>query len=97
MRVYEYLPRMLHAKTLVVDDGDDGFAAVGTANFDNRSFRLNFEVSAVVHGPELAAELADVFAADLADAREVRLDDPARAGYVRRLAESMARLMSPLL
>lgn len=97
VRVYEYLPRMLHAKTLVVDDGYAGVAAVGTANFDNRSFRLNFEVSAVVHGPELAAQLAHVFTADLADAREVKLDDPARAGFVRRLVESTARLMSPLL
>jgi cardiolipin synthase len=93
VRVYEYLPRMLHAKTLVVDEG---FAAVGTANFDNRSFRLNFEVGAVVHGPALAAELAEVFAADLEHAREVKLGD-SRSGFVRRMGESIARLMSPLL
>jgi cardiolipin synthase len=76
---------------------DDGFAAVGTANFDNRSFRLNFEVSAVVHGPELAAELAQVFAADLEHAREVEQGDAARASLFRRLSEATARLMSPLL
>jgi cardiolipin synthase len=35
---------MLHAKTLVVD----GTAVVGTANLDNRSFRLNFEVAAAI-------------------------------------------------
>jgi cardiolipin synthase A/B len=94
VRVYEYLPRMLHAKTLVVDDG---FAAVGTANFDNRSFRLNFEVSAVVHGPELAAELGQLFATDLEEAREVRLGDARRSGFGRRLGEAAARLLSPLL
>jgi cardiolipin synthase len=94
VRIFEYLPRMLHAKTLVVDDG---FAAVGTANFDNRSFRLNFEVSAVVHGPELAAELAQLFATDLEDTREVKLGNAARSRFGKRLGESMARLMSPLL
>lgn len=94
VRVYEYLPRMLHAKTLVVDDE---LAAVGTANFDNRSFRLNFEVAAVVHGPELAAELAQVFAADLEQAREVKLGDAARSRFGRRVSEAVARLMSPLL
>jgi cardiolipin synthase len=94
VRVYEYLPRMLHAKTLVVDAA---FAAVGTANFDNRSFRLNFEVSAVVHGPELATELAALFDTDLESAREVKLGDPLRAGFVRRMGEATARLLSPLL
>jgi len=94
VRVYEYLPRMLHAKTLVVDEE---FAAVGTANFDNRSFRLNFEVSAVVHGPEIAAELAQVFTTDLDASREVKLGDPRRSRFVQRLGEAIARLMSPLL
>ncbi len=70
---------------------------VGTANFDNRSFRLNFEVGAVVHGPALAAELAQLFAADLEHAREVKLGDAARSDFVRRMGESTARLMSPLL
>ena len=41
--VWEYTPRMIHAKTIVIDDE---LSIVGTANFDNRSFRLNFEVVA---------------------------------------------------
>jgi cardiolipin synthase len=43
IKVYEYGPPMLHAKTIVIDDS---VAIVGTANLDNRSFRLNFEVAA---------------------------------------------------
>jgi len=42
VRVYEYLPRFIHAKTFVVDDD---LAIVGSANMDNRSFLLNFEVT----------------------------------------------------
>ena len=41
VKIWEYKARMLHSKTLVVDDN---CAMIGTANFDNRSFRLNFEV-----------------------------------------------------
>lgn len=94
VRVYEYLPRMLHAKTLVVDGM---FAAVGTANLDNRSFRLNFEVTAVVHGAPIAAELTTLFEADLEHCREVRLSERKRVRFPMRLQEALARLLSPLL
>jgi cardiolipin synthase len=46
VRIYLYGPRMLHAKALLVDDG---FAVIGSANFDSRSFRLNFELSVLFH------------------------------------------------
>ena len=46
IKVFEYGPPMLHAKTMVVDDT---VAIVGTANLDNRSFRLNFEVAAAFY------------------------------------------------
>ena len=46
VRFHEYGPPMLHAKTLVVDDE---ISLVGTANMDNRSFRLNFEIAAVFY------------------------------------------------
>ncbi len=46
VRVFEYGPPMLHAKTMVIDDT---VAVVGTANLDNRSFRLNFEVAAAFY------------------------------------------------
>lgn len=92
VKVWEYHARMLHSKTLVVDDD---CAIVGTANFDNRSFRLNFEVSAVVYGPALAQPLADQFRIDLGSASQVRVGR--RRPFVSRLSEALARLLSPLL
>lgn len=92
VKVYEYLPRMLHAKTLVIDDD---YAQVGTANYDHRSFRLNFEVAVVLYEPEVAAEVAKGFEADLAQARQLKL--AGRRPFGPRFIEAVARLFSPLL
>ncbi len=94
VRVFEYGPRFIHAKTIVCDDD---LAIVGTANFDNRSFRLNFELAALVFGPQANAELADVFERDSNSSRELVTSDLARVPFVRRLGEASARLLSPLL
>jgi len=92
VKVWEYKARMLHSKTLVVDDN---CAMAGTANFDNRSFRLNFEVMAVVYGPALAGPLAAQFEIDLRSAAAVHAHRPQR--FLTRLADATARLFSPLL
>jgi len=92
VKVWEYKARMLHSKTLVVDDN---CAMAGTANFDNRSFRLNFEVMAVVYGPALAGPLAAQFETDLRSAAAVHAHRPQR--FLMRLADATARLFSPLL
>lgn len=92
VKIWEYKARMLHSKTLVVDDN---CAMAGTANFDNRSFRLNFEVMAVVYGPALAVPLAAQFETDLRSAAAVRAHRPQR--FLTRLADATARLFSPLL
>lgn len=93
VRVYEYGPRMLHTKALLVDDE---FALIGSANFDNRSFRLNFELSMLFHDAAIAAELAALFEHDLGQAPRVR-DDRHRPLFRARLPEALARLCSPLL
>ena len=92
VKVWEYRARMLHSKTLVVDDH---CAMIGTANFDNRSFRLNFEVCAVVYGPALAGPLAAQFETDLHSSGAVRANR--RQSFWRRLGDAIARLFSPLL
>jgi len=92
VKIWEYKARMLHSKTLVVDDH---CAMIGTANFDNRSFRLNFEVMAVVYGPELARPLAAQFETDLHSAGAVK--GHRRQTFWRRLGDAAARLFSPLL
>ena len=92
VKVWEYKARMLHSKTLVVDDD---CAMIGTANFDNRSFRLNFEVMAVVYGPALAGPLAAQFETDLHSASAVRAHR--RQTFLQRLGDATARLFSPML
>ena len=93
-RVYEYQPTMIHAKTLVIDDF---FASVGTANFDNRSFRLNFEVNAVLYGAPHAEELAEQFRRDVKLAKEIKPHSRDKLPLRWRLAEAGARVLSPLL
>ena len=92
VQVYEYKARMLHSKTLVVDDH---CAIIGTANFDNRSFRLNFEVCAVIYGPTLAGPLVAQFETDLRSSSPIRAHR--RQPRLRRLGDAFARLFSPLL
>jgi cardiolipin synthase len=90
--IHEYGPPMLHAKTMVIDDT---VAVVGTANIDNRSFRLNFEVAAAFYDPEVIARLAKRFEED----RSVSKPFPARrrSDKLQAFLESLARLTSPVL
>ena len=92
VRVYEYKARMLHSKTLVVDDN---MAIIGTANFDYRSFFLNYEVCLIGYGAALNADLARQFQKDLLQSQLVRYKS--EKGWGRRLFGSVARLSSPLL
>ncbi|HRN76869.1 cardiolipin synthase [Ottowia sp.] len=90
--VFEYRGRMFHAKTLLVDEL---YGMVGSANFDNRSFRLNFEVAAVVLDRAFNERLAGMFEHDLSKCRLVPLDR--QSPPHQRLFEAVARLASPLL
>lgn len=93
VKVYEYGPRMLHTKALLVDDST---VVIGSANFDHRSFRLNFEVSVLFDDARLGAALAELVEGELASAPRVRLG-PRRSLLRARLPEALARLLSPLL
>jgi cardiolipin synthase len=91
--VFEYRGRMIHAKTMVIDEA---LSIVGTANLDNRSFRLNFEVIAAIYDKATNAALATQFEEDLQSS--LPLDpDPERQGMARRMLGSAARLFAPLL
>jgi cardiolipin synthase A/B len=90
--IFEYGPPMLHAKTMVVDDT---VAVVGTANLDNRSFRLNFEVAAAFYDPKVVERLAKLFAEDRALCKP--FSARRRGPRARQMLESIARLTSPVL
>jgi cardiolipin synthase len=94
VRVYEYEPRFIHAKTIVCDD-DVG--VIGTANLDNRSFRLNFECAVVLFDEDVNRQLANAFIEDQRFCREITLRDFERQGLWPRLGQAGARLISPLL
>jgi cardiolipin synthase len=93
-RIYEYGPCFIHAKTFVVDDD---IAIVGTANLDNRSFRLDFEVIAVLYGAAMNAALDAAFLRDLERCTEVSADRFDKQPFFTRLGQAGARLLSPLL
>ena len=93
VKVYEYGPRMLHTKALLVDDD---VCMIGSANFDSRSFRLNFEICLLFRDAAVAAELARLIEHEFASAPRVREDRP-RPLLQARLPEAFARLLSPLL
>lgn len=93
-KVYIYQNGFIHAKTLVVDDT---IASVGTANFDNRSFRLNFEVNAFLYDQTTASELCRVFEKDIQLAKELTLEDYRSRSISIKIKESVSRLISPIL
>ena len=93
VRIFEYGPRMLHTKALLVDND---VCIIGSANFDNRSFRLNFEVSMLLRDRTKGRELAALLAQDMRQAQEVRFEQH-RPLLRSRLPEAFARLTSPLL
>ena len=93
IKVFEYGPSMLHAKVLSVDNA---LAIVGTANIDNRSFRLNFEVVAAIFDRGAAERLSAQFDLDLASAKRYKpMYDHGK--LLPRLTAATARLFSPVL
>lgn len=93
VRIWEYGPRMLHSKTLLIDEE---FSFVGTDNFDNRSFRLNFEVTVLNYERSGAMALARQFEMDMTYATELKVSRKRRP-LRQQLPEGVARLCSPLL
>ncbi len=94
VEILEFEPGIVHAKTMVVDSE---VSLVGSANMDLRSFRLNFEIHALVHDPATAARLRETFAADCEKSRRIEFAEWEARGWSLRIKEGAARLVSPLL
>jgi cardiolipin synthase len=94
VRIYEYQPAMMHAKSFVADGI---WSSVGSMNFDNRSTALNDESNLVVYDRRLGALLESVFLADLRHSREIRLPRFLRRHWYDRVLEDLASLMSRIL
>jgi cardiolipin synthase len=93
IRMQLYREGFLHQKCFVVDDV---LAGVGTANFDNRSFRLNFELTLLVSEPAFVEATAAMLSDDLAKAVPVTAATYRRNRFSRRLLIRLARLTAPV-
>lgn len=91
VKIYEYGPRMLHTKTIVVDEY---LSFIGSANFDNRSFYINFELLVVCFDKEANKLQHNEFMQALESAERIHQHQP---HFGQRIIESLARLMAPLL
>ena len=84
VRIYEYKPALLHAKTIVIDGV---WATVGSTNLDNRSFALNEELNVVTYDRTVAARLETAFREDLAHAAPVSYEQWTKRGISAQLFE----------
>ena len=89
VEIYEYEPTMLHAKTMTVDGC---WSAVGSANFDNRSFQLHDEAVLCVSSEELAGRLHEQFERDLEFSERIEPERWTSRGPIQRAAESVLKL-----
>lgn len=88
--IYEYRPTMYHCKVLIVDDR---WTSVGSANFDNRSFRLNDEANLNVYDADFARQQANAFERDKELSRRVTLEEWRNRPWSDKLHEWLAGLV----
>ncbi len=92
-RFYRYTDGFLHEKVILIDAVA---SSVGTANFDNRSFRLNFEITGLVLEPTFVEEVEKMFLNDFARANKIGKADMDKKPYWFKLLARLARLTSPV-
>ena len=94
VEIYEYLPALLHSKTMVIDGV---WATIGSTNLDNRSFAVNDELNVIVYNRAVAQRLENAFGDDLAHSRRVTLKAWKSRGLTARLLETLALPIRDLL
>lgn len=94
VNVYRYEGGFLHTKCVI---SDDYLSSVGTANFDIRSFELNFEVNAFIYDAEVNKKLKDHFIEDMKLSTKITPEYYAKRSKIVKIREAFSRLLSPLL
>lgn len=94
VRIREYQPTFLHAKLIIIDDC---WTSLGSANFDERSFRLNDEANLNIYDQGFAQEQTRIFDADCVLAREVRVGDLDRIGWIEHAQSTLLSVLRPHL
>ena len=93
IRIWEYRPSMIHAKTLIADGV---WFSVGSINFDNRSVMLNDEVTLAGHDARVGSHLEQIFLRDLEHSDEILLEEFRKRGRIDRVRERLARSVDKL-
>lgn len=94
VRMFRYTPGFLHQKVVLVDNE---ISAIGSANLDNRSFRLNFELMLLTVDEDFASEVEAMLSDDFAQAHEISIEESKETHHLQQLGMRVARLISPIL
>ncbi len=90
---FRHQPGFMHQKVLLVDHD---YCSIGTANFDNRSFRLNFEITMGFYDQDFASQVATMLENDFANSKPAAAQELIDAGFFFRLRVRIARLLAPV-
>jgi len=93
-RIWLSPPPFDHTKIMVVDEH---WSLIGSANWDSRSLRLNFELDIECYDQDLAAQLVGVFEQRRNECREITLKQADARPLPMRLRDGVARLFTPFL
>ena len=94
IQLYRYTAGFMHQKAFLVDST---CAAVGTANLDNRSFRLNFELTLLNYDRIFIEKVDAMLQQDFDQSRKVTIEEYTKRPYYFKLAVRLTRLLSPIL
>lgn len=93
VKIYRYQPGFLHQKVTLIDDHS---ASVGTVNLDNRSFRLNFEITAFIPDTNFAQEVAEMLERDFSLCRQITKQELQQRPLWKKLVSRAAYLLAPI-
>ncbi len=92
--IHLYEPGFAHQKVMLIDDD---YAMVGSANMDNRSFRLNFEISLLANDETFSSDVKAMLERDFAQSTQLSSEDVQDQSFRFRLAVQFTRLLAPIL
>ena len=94
IKIYEKSGRFIHSKTIV---SDDYLSIIGSANMDNRSLELSYEVNAYIYDENMARMNREIFLKDQEECRQVLLEEWIRRPWYKKAIQTVLKLFSPLL
>jgi len=94
IKIYEYDRGIEHSKYMIIDED---WTSIGSSNFDERSMRLNFELSLLTYDQGTNRELAAIFQKTIDEAQEIDRKVFSQRPYMEKLMESALRPLSPVL